>query len=496
MTHYRFSCAGLGLIVMPLFAGAEVPMSETERRLMTESAPRYLAGVSSPQTHLYGLSPAAEPHSMVLAKTSRMQKGAGKRIEQEEPDTSATDRKEVRILDLKVLLKMEGLNLRNTNLRQGEKRENETELEPLIRLNAYVMKNNPVYGFIEMELKEKTKRETGKQTDKEVKLELNQIYIGLTDDIIPDTKMRIGRWLYRDEREWLFDENIDGVLAQWKKKKWRIDALWGRVNHWQRDLLDSKTKSTTPVNTGGLIVRRKMGDEWLVGAYGVYQRDISTDSDRQLNVGLRSHNTPKKGLRHWAEVGMVDGKESGKTVRGYAVDVGATWQFDDSSLKPRLTLGYAYGSGDGQESDSRIKGYRQTGLHSNEATFGGETKFKIYGETFNPDLTNMHILTAGAGINITPKATLDLVYHYYRQDQLAELARKSTELSPKYDHKTSKSLGEGLDLVFGYEHNDNIKFETAVGMFNPSDRFFSGSDTDSERSANAYSAWFEVEVSF
>ncbi|EHD22213.1 MULTISPECIES: alginate export family protein [Brenneria] len=390
-------------------------------------------------------------------------------------------------------LKLTGERFHNAKLRRGDKKETESEWGPMLRTQIRTDDDYPLFAFAELEWEKTVSRETGEDTERKTTLTLNQAYLGI-NDLLPDGRIRLGRWLLRDEREWLFDENLDGVHARWRHERWRIEALGGRVNHWQRDLLDSSTKNDSPVNTGAVLVRRKMADEWLVGLYGVWQRDTAAQHDRQLNLGVRSHSNAEEGWRHWLELGMVRGRQSGADLRGYAVDVGATYRLSQDGSAPRITLGYAWGSGgDGDDDGRRRKHYRQTGLQSNEATFGGEAKFKIYGETFDPQLTNMHILTAGVGFNITPRATVDLVYHHYRQDKLAPLADNAAELSPRDDQRSTRTLGSELDLVVGWEPRDNIKVESAVGWFRPSERFRTPSGP---RSADAYSAWLEVEVGF
>ncbi|CAM4009150.1 alginate export family protein [Serratia silvae] len=391
----------------------------------------------------------------------------------------------VKVISINLRTKMEVFNLRNKKLRHGDKRENELAHEPSLRMNVGVMENNPIYGRAEIEWQRKTKRKSAAQPERQTKLELNQAYVGLTEDIIPYTHLRLGRWLYRDEREWLFDENLDGVVAQSKLGDWHLEALGGRVNYWQKDLLDSSTRSFEPVNIGSLILRKKIASKWQVGAYTVAQYH-GDNHDRQLNIGLRSHNPAKKGLQHWFELGMSEKRQSDSDKRGYAVDLGGTYRFEDRALKPRVTLGYAFGSQD----------YRQTGLHSNEATLGGGSKFKIYGETLNPDLTNIHIFTASLGMDLSQQATLDVVYHRYHQARLSDFANNQTDLSSKYDRQNTRYLGSGVDMVLGWKPTDNTKVEAIVGMFSPSKRFTSASSPHSPRSENAYSIGLEAELRF
>lgn len=401
-------------------------------------------------------------------------------------DTKRPNRgpKPVKVISVNLRAKMELFTLRNKKLRRDDKRENELAQEPSLRMNVGLMEHHPIYGRAEIEWQHKTKRKSAAQPERQTKLELNQAYVGLTD-IIPHTHLRLGRWLYRDEREWLFDENLDGMVAQIKLGDWHLEALGGRVNYWQKDLLDRSTRSTEPVNIGSLILRKKIADKWQIGAYTVTQYH-DDNHDRQFNIGLRSHHPAKQGLQHWFELGMSEKHQSDSDKRGYAVDLGGTYRFEDRARKPRVTLGYAFGSQD----------YRQTGWHSNEATLGGSSKFKIYGETLNPDLTNLHIFTASLGMNLSHQATLDIVYHRYHQARLSDFANNQTALSSKYDRQNTRYLGSGIDMVLGWKPTDNTKVEAIVGMFSPSRRFASASNPHSPRSDKAYSIGLEAEIRF
>lgn len=390
------------------------------------------------------------------------------------------------LLAFEATAKIEAFNLRNKKLRMGDKRENELELEPLLRLNARIMPGSPVYGRVELEWKRQNKRESGEQPEKQTKLELNQAYIGLKNDLIPHTRVKLGRWLYRDEREWLLDENLDGGWAHWRNGDWSADAFGGRVNFWQKDLMDRTTRNTRSVNIMGLLARYKVANSWRVGAYGVVQNNVSDDSFRQGNFGLRSHNSKHDSLQHWLEIGVAEGHKKGDSIRGYALDMGGTVIFPVENLKPRLTLGYAVGS----------KSYRQTGLQSNEAKFGGDTKFKIYGETLNPSLANLQVMTLGLGASIGERSTIDLVYHDYSQLRLGALSEDEMDLQPRDDRQTSHRLGNGVDLIYSWQPVDAIKLESKLGVFNPSSRFAAGSKASSPRSQPAYSAAVELEVSF
>ena len=79
------------------------------------------------------------------------------------------------------------------------------------------------------------------------------------------------------------------------------------------------------------------------------------------------------------------------------------------------TFGVAFGSGDNNRRDGVDRNYRQSGLQDNNARFAGVTSFKFYGETVEPELSNLLIGTAAIGVRPTPRSSVDLVYHYYAQ---------------------------------------------------------------------------------
>ena len=83
----------------------------------------------------------------------------------------------------------------------------------------------------------------------------------------------------------------------------------------------------------------------------------------------------------------------------------------------------------------------------------------------------MSIFTAGVGLNPTEEtSSIDLVYHYYLQTEARDsLADSGIDADPDGRHK---SLGSEVDLVLGYENEDN-GFAAAVvlGYFIPGNAF-------------------------
>ena len=106
------------------------------------------------------------------------------------------------------------------------------------------------------------------------------------------------------------------------------------------------------------------------------------------------------------------GKDETKIrLRGYALDASATYRISNHPLNPKVTLGYAYGSGDDNPNDTTNHEFRQTGLQSNESKFGGIPKFKVYGEALDPELSNLKIFTMGFGFQPAPRVSVEPQRH-------------------------------------------------------------------------------------
>lgn len=147
----------------------------------------------------------------------------------------------------------------------------------------------------------------------------------------------------------------------------------------------------------------------------------------------------------------------------------------NDDLEPSITLGYAFGTGDGDPDDSVDKSFRQTGLQANEAGFNGVPDFKYYGELFDPELSNLSIFTAGAGIKPTEDSSIDLVYHYYLQDTASDSLR-DVGIDADPDGR-SKRLGSEIDLIAGYEGiKNNLAVALMLGYFIPGKAFRSDSE--------------------
>ncbi|MDO4905553.1 MAG: alginate export family protein [Lautropia sp.] len=338
--------------------------------------------------------------------------------------------------------------------------------------------------FNETELAYEYERETSQGGESTTRLKINKLY---AEARLPEwnSLAQVGRWGIEDERNWLFDDELDGVKGTYFHDRWTVEAYAARLNRWERDLLHDTATRGERSNLIGVTGNYALSKRHSLIVRALSQRNSHTDL-RLTHLSIGSFASPRKGpLQHWALFSVVDGKDQGDKVSGQAIDMGATWFFANDDWQPRVTLGYAWGSGDSSSDGT----HRQTGLQDNKARMGGLTKFKVYGETLNPSLSNLHVLTVGTGFAPGKNSSLDLVYHHYRQDHVAPLT--GTSLRPRSDRQTSRNLGYGLDLVWGWRPTSKLRVEAVVGMFEPNDRFRNSSRTDADAAKTSYSGSIE-----
>ena len=291
--------------------------------------------------------------------------------------------------------------------------------------------------------------------------------------------LRLGRQRYVDDREWLYDDDLDAArLFFGNEMTWvEISAIYEGFlprDIWNDDALDSKRDRA---NYYMAYVKHKPISNLDVSAYVLKRQDKEFNSrtgDFPLFLGIHSDGKFfDKRLRYWLEFAHVRGKDFDEKIRGYGFDLGTRYVFD-LPLEPRVTIGYAFGSGDGDLGDGTAHDFRQTGHQGNQASFGGVTGFEYYGVLLDPELSNLHIPTLAVGFNPTPDSSLDVVYHHYRQVEAADfLFDSGIDVDPI---GIEKDIGNEIDVVAGYEVDDSLELEAIFGYFMPGDAF--GSDAD------------------
>ena len=108
------------------------------------------------------------------------------------------------------------------------------------------------------------------------------------------------------------------------------------------------------------------------------------------------------------------------------------------------------------------------GIQENEAGFGGVQRFAHYGVLLDPELSNLSIPTAGAGLSLLSSSSLDLVYHRYRLVEPAPFLRDARlEVALGGERR---DLGHGVDLVLAIEEWERLEFELILSAFRAGER--------------------------
>ncbi len=320
----------------------------------------------------------------------------------------------------------------------------------------------------------------------------------------------IGRLDFEDDRLWWWDEDLDALRMTYEKAVFELALAVAY------ELAPRRTDANY-IEPEDHKVLRYFGEaswDWApdheVQLFGLISRDRSytptidqvvhpdraDESDADLDwFGLRASGAWQAQalglIGYWLDYAEVSGDEllavyeeesltesvveelTQHRVRGWAVDAGMTWILP-LRAEPRFSVGYAIGSGDRNLDDDIDRSFHQTGLHGNETAFGGVERFDHYGVLLDPELSNLTILTLGAGLSLFNSSSLDLVYNRYRMRTPAETlrdARIEIELTGE-----NRSLGDALDLVFALEENPRFQFEATLSAFRPGAAFGPGYD--------------------
>jgi alginate production protein len=303
---------------------------------------------------------------------------------------------------------------------------------------------------------------------------INEAFVtirGVTDPF----ELNLGRRNYEDARHWLYDASMDIASVSYKQDSFRVEVFAGREKALNLDLHQKEVKDR--INTSAVIATYRGFENATVVAYLLDRNDRAQQEGRPLHLGIGAQGAPSDRFSYWTQLAFVRGKdEAAKKLSGYAVDLGGTYRFPDLALKPSLTLGYAFGTGEDNPNGNRNHEFRQTGLQTNEARFSGVSKFKVFGEALDPELSNLQVFTMGVGFRPASAVFVDLVYHRYRLDKIADSIRNSalTAQMNQDDTQLSKNVGSALDIVVGFRNMFGVRrlgLDVRAGLFYPGKAF-------------------------
>jgi len=326
--------------------------------------------------------------------------------------------------------------------------------------------------FLAGEIEYESRVKDGKEDEatQVTEVSLSRAHLLWNSFLFPSIRLQVGRQKFKDLREWVYDETLDGIRIYFGHERFELQFSVST------NLIDPEDPEDEIRNVIAYVVIPLLKKDKAELYWISRKNSVGEHLDLRF-VGASWKGKSLKRKRYWLEIGSVSGEEGPVSVSGYGFDLGGSARFK-FQWRPSLTLGYAFGSGDKNPDDGIDQSFRQTGLQDNSAKFWGVTRIKYYGELFDPELSNMMIGTLGVGMRPMKKASIDLVYHHYTQ--VWALRGRDNELRDvgiKEDPTgESRDLGDEIDLILGMKVAKRIKIEMISAFFFPGTAFVN-SDT-------------------
>jgi alginate production protein len=296
----------------------------------------------------------------------------------------------------------------------------------------------------------------------EAQLEVLQAYALLRTPKERGVALLVGKQRLRDHREWLFDEYLDAL---------RLYAYVTRPLVLEASYIHSvfPPAGESFATWDDLLLRARLipDSRSEANVYWLKRRDSSARGREPVYWGLSYSGRPKRWLRGWLEAALLRGEDKGRRQEAYALDLGATFS-TTGRVRPSITLAYALGSGEEKSAtDPTSQEFRQTGYEDNSGRFGGFSSFKYYGEVLDPELSNLEVMTVGAGIRFGYSVSADAVFHVYRQPRPDDELRSA--LAPEeLPDGDSRDLGREVDFILGVQNLwKRVSLSYGFGLFIP-----------------------------
>jgi alginate production protein len=271
--------------------------------------------------------------------------------------------------------------------------------------------------------------------------------------------LQVGRQRFRDGREWFYDDYLDAV---------RLHVQWGT---WRAETAIAEAVFDGPNELRGragqrhtiLSLTKRFGGRTDAAAF-LIARDDRNRRERPMWIGGEWNGRVTSNVKSWALGAVRRGESESGRLGGWAMDAGLAGRLPLRGA-PSLAAGYATATGETSGSDGVDRRFRQTGLDDNTARFFGVKRFAQYGEVLNPELSNLTVLTFGAGVRPLARTSLDLVYHRYYQRELRR-SLPSNRLDAVGTGQ-STTLGDELDLIVAVQEWRRVSLSMVLGVFRP-----------------------------
>jgi len=396
----------------------------------------------------------------------------------------------------------------NLNLETTKERDR-FRFGPDLKLNFIFAFPNNFYLFTEFSLEDTVTFRDKDQPMNSLEMQMDEFFLQTPLPFSLPSVFRIGRQQFFEPRRWFLNETLDGVRLLLDPRPFHFsfsvstpipshsdteryfDDIFRTRN--QVDFLFMSSFDISPQSQKSKI------ELWTL-----IRDDSSSTDENPIWIGLRSYGRPKfkfwsgkpeflkklfkPRITYWIDAAYVGGTIKSQDIHGYALDMGAAYIARKLPLQPYAAFGFAYGSGDSMPASGVDRNFRQTGFHSNSGKFGGVVNFDYYGILFDPELSNLHIYTAGFGLRPLPRTSVDIVYHHYEQTKATTTLR---DIDVKGDLTgLDKNLGDEIDIIIGVRAIQNMRVRLRTGYFFPGPAF------SLETNDSAFEGRLDVQFSF
>ncbi len=341
-----------------------------------------------------------------------------------------------------------------------------SDVQPGLRLELTTFLTENISGLAQVRWRKRYALDTDSLAVLSESKELNitQLYVLFRKLGDPHLALQVGRQDFDEPREWLFDDYLDAIRFHYIATEGFVAqaALIVSVSP-IKDKFDSWTDYFAQVGW-------RFDKHSVTNAYVLKRKDTSLRNREPIWWGLRYFGRPAPSFRSWFDIAIMRGEDKGRSQSAWAVDFGTTYRpVNIGAVKPSLTVGYAIGSGDKVSGDPESQEFRQTGYQDNVATLGGVSSVRYYGEALNPELSNIKILTAGLGAVHQNGASLETIYHSYKQHRLdPDLAKTALLNPPARPNGSSVDLGWGVDVIAtSPEFWERFQLRYTLSVFKP-----------------------------
>ena len=348
--------------------------------------------------------------------------------------------------------------------------------------------------------------DTGEVSGLDSFLELRQSYLQFDNVVAQPVSLRIGRQKIREDYGIWWKQNFDSLRLTYDTTLFKGSLIAGQ------DLFSYRTSDGDFTENEQKIARVLVEGSWqyyyenFFEARLMFQDDHSGiavgDSQNVDNPDDRDGRLFWGGVRasgkthafmtgadkpsYRVDLMAVTGKEDVATINGVGVVTAVDnknvkgWAFDAGvdiplpKVRPVLHLGYAFGSGDGDTTDDSDRAFRQTDLEGNFSSIGALSEStNNYGTVLRPQLTNIHVVSAGITMPVLKASNVGIIYRYYRLDEQA-VSLVSSGINNTLDG-VNRELGQGVDILFNMnilkerqinsEYVQDVVLRSSLGFF-------------------------------